>query len=138
MPELNRSLVVIPARGGSKRLPRKNIIDLAGKPLIAHTIEAALKCECFGRVMVTTAAEMFLTPKYRVGSLRRFRNMTVNAFLETVLLGPDAFTQGFIAVELQVFHVVFPHVRDRSYAAILFGGLGLGFWYVWRWYITRV
>jgi hypothetical protein len=103
--------------------------------LIAVTLEA-IDFHC--RVMVTTAAEMFFTPKCRVGSLRRFRNMTVNAFLETVLLGPYAFTQGFIAVKLQVFHVVFPHVRDRSYAAILFGGLGLGFWYVWRWYITRV
>jgi len=39
----NRNLVlgVIPARGGSKRLPRKNILECGGKPLIAHTIEAA-------------------------------------------------------------------------------------------------
>jgi len=34
-------LAVIPARGGSKRLPRKNILDLAGQPLIGWTIEAA-------------------------------------------------------------------------------------------------
>lgn len=49
-----RSLVVIPARGGSKRLPRKNVLELAGKPLIAHSIEAALACKCFDRVFVTT------------------------------------------------------------------------------------
>lgn len=54
MPEKNRALVVIPARGGSKRLPRKNVLDLAGKPLIAHSIEAALASGCFGRVLVTT------------------------------------------------------------------------------------
>jgi len=54
MPEKKRSLVVIPARGGSKRLLRKNVLDLAGKPLIAHTIEAALASKCFGRVLVTT------------------------------------------------------------------------------------
>jgi len=36
-------LSIIPARGGSKRLPRKNILDLNGKPLIAYTIEAGLK-----------------------------------------------------------------------------------------------
>ena len=54
MHEKNRSLVIIPARGGSKRLPRKNVLDLAGKPLIAHSIEAALACGCFGRVLVTT------------------------------------------------------------------------------------
>ena len=48
------SLVVIPARGGSKRLPRKNVMDLAGKPLIAHSIEAALAAKCFGQIMVST------------------------------------------------------------------------------------
>ena len=36
-------LAIIPARGGSKRLPRKNVLDLCDKPLIAYTIEAALK-----------------------------------------------------------------------------------------------
>lgn len=41
----NRILAFIPARGGSKRIPRKNIIPLAGKPLIAWTIEAALQLD---------------------------------------------------------------------------------------------
>ncbi|MCT7665984.1 cytidylyltransferase domain-containing protein [Shinella kummerowiae] len=45
---------LIPARGGSKGLPRKNIIDLAGKPLIAYSIEAALGCAAVGGVYVTT------------------------------------------------------------------------------------
>ena len=36
-------IIVIPARGGSKRLPRKNILPLAGKPLIAHSVEYALR-----------------------------------------------------------------------------------------------
>ncbi len=54
MPDPTRSLVVIPARGGSKRLRRKNLLDLAGKPLVAHTIEAALKSACFGRVLVSS------------------------------------------------------------------------------------
>jgi len=57
MPESSRSLVVIPARGGSKRLPRKNLLDLAGKPLIAHTIEAAVKSGCFDRVLVSSDDE---------------------------------------------------------------------------------
>lgn len=47
-------LALIPARGGSKRLPRKNVLDLAGKPLIAWTIEAALGCPFLDEVMVTT------------------------------------------------------------------------------------
>lgn len=49
-----KSLIVIPARGGSKRLPRKNVLDLGGKPLIAHTIEAALGAQCFSSVLVST------------------------------------------------------------------------------------
>lgn len=47
-------LALIPARGGSKGLPGKNIIELAGKPLIVHTIEAALKFGVFKRVVVST------------------------------------------------------------------------------------
>lgn len=47
-------LAVIPARGGSKRLPGKNIKDLAGKPLIAWTIEAAKESEVFDKIMVST------------------------------------------------------------------------------------
>ena len=49
-----RLLAVIPARGGSKRLPRKNLLDLAGKPLIAWTIEAALGSKYIDRVIVST------------------------------------------------------------------------------------
>tara|TARA_B110000008_G_C16874523_1_gene526247 strand:- start:154 stop:975 length:822 start_codon:yes stop_codon:yes gene_type:complete len=47
-------LAIIPARGGSKRLPRKNIIDLGGKPLIGWTIDAAIQCEYIDRVIVST------------------------------------------------------------------------------------
>ena len=49
-----RILAIIPARGGSKRLPRKNLLQLGGKPLIAWTIEAALSCPYIDEVMVTT------------------------------------------------------------------------------------
>ena len=45
---------VIPARGGSKSIPRKNLLDLCGKPLIAWTIEHALSCPSISRVMVST------------------------------------------------------------------------------------
>lgn len=47
-------LAIIPARGGSKRLPRKNILELSGRPLIAWTVEAAVKCPHLDEVMVTT------------------------------------------------------------------------------------
>lgn len=47
-------LAIIPARGGSKRILRKNLVSFAGKPLIVHTIEAALKSERLARVIVST------------------------------------------------------------------------------------
>lgn len=53
----NRYLAIIPARGGSKRIPRKNIAFLAGKPLIAHTIEAALASVKLSEVVVSTDDE---------------------------------------------------------------------------------
>lgn len=51
---MDDSLCLVPARGGSKRLKRKNVRDLGGKPLVAHTIEAALASEVFDRVVVST------------------------------------------------------------------------------------
>jgi len=47
-------LCVIPARGGSKRIPGKNIRDFCGKPVIAYSIEAALQSNCFDKVIVST------------------------------------------------------------------------------------
>lgn len=47
-------LAIIPARGGSKRIPRKNIKAFCGKPMIAWSIEAALQSACFDQVIVST------------------------------------------------------------------------------------
>lgn len=49
-----RALCVIPARRGSKRLPEKNIVDLCGRPMLAYTVDAALDCGLFERVVVST------------------------------------------------------------------------------------
>lgn len=51
------SLCIIPARGGSKRIPRKNIKPFMGKPIIAYSIEAALNSGVFDEVMVSTDDE---------------------------------------------------------------------------------
>jgi len=48
------SICIIPARGGSKRIPRKNIKAFNGKPIIAYSIEAALESNCFDQVIVST------------------------------------------------------------------------------------
>ena len=48
------NICVIPARGGSKRIPRKNINKFNGKPIIAYSIEAALASSCIDQVIVST------------------------------------------------------------------------------------
>ena len=47
-------IAIIPARGGSKRIPRKNVKEFCGKPMIAYSIEAAIESGCFDRVLVST------------------------------------------------------------------------------------
>ena len=54
MIEGKKILAIIPARGGSKRLPRKNILDLAGKPLIAWSIDAAKNSQYIDRVILSS------------------------------------------------------------------------------------
>src|SRR6266568_5072447 len=49
-----KTIATLCARGGSKGLPRKNVLPLAGKPLIAHTIEQALACPLIDGVYVST------------------------------------------------------------------------------------
>lgn len=49
-----KNLCIIPARGGSKRIPRKNIKHFLGKPIIAYSIEAAINSQLFDEVMVST------------------------------------------------------------------------------------
>ena len=56
-----KAVAIIPARGGSKRIPRKNIKDFYGKPLIAYSIEVALKSKLFDKVIITTDDEEIAT-----------------------------------------------------------------------------
>ena len=60
MTDMGDILVIIPARGGSRRLPRKNILPLAGKPLICWTIEAALETRMNAQIVVTSEDEEIL------------------------------------------------------------------------------
>ncbi len=52
-----KRIAVITARGGSKRIPKKNIKDFCGKPILAYSIEAALESKLFDEVMVSTDSE---------------------------------------------------------------------------------
>ena len=55
--QLRDNICIIPARGGSKRLPNKNIMDFFGKPVIAYAIECAKKSQLFDTVFVSTDSE---------------------------------------------------------------------------------
>lgn len=54
---MTKCVAIIPARGGSKRIPKKNIKNFHGKPLIAYSIEVALKSKLFDKVVVSTDDE---------------------------------------------------------------------------------
>src|ERR1039458_1916651 len=67
-PAQSSCLAVIPARGGSTRIPRKNIREFMGHPLIAYTIEAALESGVFARVIVSTDDEEKAETSRRFGA----------------------------------------------------------------------
>lgn len=83
------STVVIPARGGSKRIKNKNIVDICGKPLIAWTIETALSSGVFDRVIVSTdcpdIAEAARAAQAEVSSLRPAHLSDDHATLDVVI-----------------------------------------------------
>lgn len=62
------SIAIITARGGSKRIPKKNIREFCGKPIIAYSIEAALSSGVFDEVMVSTDSEEIAEVARRYGA----------------------------------------------------------------------
>ncbi|WP_154855375.1 pseudaminic acid cytidylyltransferase [Cyclobacterium xiamenense] len=74
-----RNLCIIPARGGSKRIPRKNIKKFLGKPIIAYSIDAALKSRLFAEVMVSTDSEEIVGVANSFGATVPFMRSIKNA-----------------------------------------------------------
>lgn len=72
-PNSQESICIIPAKGSSERLPRKNLKLLGGKPLVAHTIECALRAELFDEVVVSTEDEMVAAVAQRFGARIPYR-----------------------------------------------------------------
>ncbi|MBS1630817.1 MAG: pseudaminic acid cytidylyltransferase [Bacteroidetes bacterium] len=64
---MKKSIAIITARGGSKRIPRKNIKSFSGKPIICYSIEAALSSGIFDTVMVSTDDEEIATVAKQAG-----------------------------------------------------------------------
>ncbi len=63
-----KSVAIIPARGGSKRIPRKNIRLFCGKPIISYSIETALESSLFDQVLVSTDDEEIATVSRQYGA----------------------------------------------------------------------
>lgn len=74
-----KSICIIPARGGSKRIPRKNIRSFLGKPIIGYSIEAALECSRFETVMVSTDDEEIASISKDLGADVPFYRSTESA-----------------------------------------------------------
>ncbi len=88
-----KTIAIIPARGGSKRIPRKNIKNFLGKPIIAYSIESALASGVFDEVMVSTddveiaeIAKQFgaSVPFFRSKELSNDMAMTAPVLIEVV------------------------------------------------------
>ncbi len=98
------NIAIIPARRGSKRIPRKNIKDFLGKPIIAYSIEAAIRSGLFSEVMVSTncggiaqIAEKFgaVVPFYRSDKNSSDESTTVDALSEVLDRYKNSFQQEF-------------------------------------------
>lgn len=66
-------LAIIPARGGSKRIPRKNLVELCGKPLIQYTIEAASRSALLDKIVVSSEDEEILSICAKLGVNSSYR-----------------------------------------------------------------
>jgi len=83
------AVAIIPARRGSKRIPRKNIKDFHGKPLIAYSVEVALKSKLFEKVIVSTDDEEIANIALKYGAEVPFIRP---AKLSNDFIGTDAVT----------------------------------------------
>ena len=141
MKDNSKNLCIIPARGGSKRIPRKNIKNFLGKPIIAYSIEAAIKSKLFDEVMVSTDDDEIaeVAKKYgaKVPFIRSQKNAddfatTVDVLIEVIddykhlgkefdycccvyptapLIKIDKLKSGFDKLKNDNFDVVFPVVN---------------------------
>jgi CMP-N,N'-diacetyllegionaminic acid synthase len=98
----DKILAIIPARGGSKSIPKKNILPFRGKPLIVHSVEQALAAERVGRVLVSTDSP-------------EIREIVLRAGAEVPFLRPAEYAQD-ISPDLDVFqHALRWLEREEGY-----------------------
>jgi len=76
---MSSNLAIITARGGSKRIPRKNVKDFLGKPIIEYSINAAVQSGCFSEVMVSTDDDEIAEIAKSAGALVPFKRSPKNS-----------------------------------------------------------
>lgn len=136
-----KKIAIIPARGGSKRIPRKNIKEFLGKPIIAYAIEAAIRSNLFDEVMVSSDDDEIIGIALNYGAKVPFKRsaLTSNDYATTIdviseviscysklgktfeygcciypctpLLANDKLTQSFNILYNSTLDCVFPIVR---------------------------
>jgi len=103
------TLGVILARGGSKGIPKKNIKPIAGKPLIAHTIEAALESKIFDQLVVSTDSEEIAEIARRHGASTPF--MRPDELSQDHVWSRDALKHAVLACE-EIYGVRYDYVVE--------------------------
>jgi pseudaminic acid cytidylyltransferase len=74
-----KRIAIIPARGGSKRIPNKNVNEFFGRPIIAYSIEAAIGCGLYDEIMVSTDCELIRDVALQYGAKVPFLRSTINS-----------------------------------------------------------
>ena len=100
--EESLNICVIPARGGSKRIPRKNIKEFNGKPIIAYSIEAAINSNCFNQVIVST-------DDYEIAKIAEDFGASVP------FMRPDKLSDDYIGTTSVVKHAIEFMENDNNY-----------------------
>ena len=97
---MNKIIAVIPARGGSKSIPKKNIYPILGKPLIAWTIETALKSKLIDRVIVSTDS-------------KEIANVALQYGAEVPFIRPAGIS-GDKSTDFEVFYHVVNYLQEKE------------------------
>ena len=100
------NVAIIPARGGSKRIPRKNIKSFHGKPLIAYSIEVALASKLFDRVIVSTDDEEIATIAREYGA-------------EVPFMREDTLSDDYSS-SMDVFEDAISKIKDVEFACMIY------------------
>lgn len=106
MIEKEKVLAIIPARGGSKRIPRKNLKAISGKPMLLYTIEAAKECKYIDKVVVSTDDEEIASISMKAQAIVPFRRPEELSTDDAGLLGVVLHAIDFYAQKGERYDIV--------------------------------